>query len=171
MRSSGATSIEYREYPRLRQRIAMTEKHVGRLQAMDRNTEMSTIAQHYARFVREATIPDTVFEEMRWHTLDTIGVCLVANSLAYARLLAELTIADGGAPEATLLGLAERVPARSAAFFNGCLGHGRRGWFCTHLVAAETPAAARRGMASRGCPFVYGESLTRGSGFWAKWPA
>jgi 2-methylcitrate dehydratase PrpD len=123
-----------------RQRIATTEKHVGRLQAMDRNTKMSTIAQHYARFVREATIPDTVFEEMRWHALDTIGVCLVANSLAYARLLAELTIADGGAPEATLLGLPERVPARSAAFFNGCLGHGLD-FDDTHLDAVLHPTA------------------------------
>lgn len=101
---------------------------------------MSTIAQLYARFIREATIPDAVLEEMRWHALDTIGVCLVATSLPYARLLAELAVADGGVPEATLIGLGERVPARSAAFFNGCLGHGLD-FDDTHLDAVLHPTA------------------------------
>ena len=59
---------------------------------MDRNTKMSTIAQHYARFVREATIPDTVFEEMRWHKMGGANLRHLSMGMSHDF---EMAIAEG----------------------------------------------------------------------------
>lgn len=63
-------------------------------------------------------------EAARKSILDTVGVSLAASGLepAVAGVL-DLTVSDGGAAEATLLGRAGRYPAQAAAFGNGALAH------------------------------------------------
>jgi 2-methylcitrate dehydratase PrpD len=85
-------------------------------------------------------IPERVIRELEWHALDTMGVLIGASSLAYARHLAALAVEDGGLREATLIGSGLKVPARDAAFVNGCLGHGID-WDDTHLEALLHPTA------------------------------
>jgi 2-methylcitrate dehydratase PrpD len=85
-------------------------------------------------------IPERVIRELEWHSLDTLGVLIGATSLEYAHYLGAAALDDGGAAESTLFGSGQKVPARSAAFVNGCLGHGMD-WDDTHLDALLHPTA------------------------------
>ncbi len=88
---------------------------------------MSTVADQlgdWASRIQFEDIPASIVRELEWHVLDTVGVLLGASQLEYARHLAASTIDDGGTQEATLIGAGGKVPARGAAFFNACLGHG-----------------------------------------------
>lgn len=56
--------------------------------------------------------------------LDAVGVSLAAAGQdAGAAQFAELAIAEGGRPDATVFGTAHRVPAAAAAFANGAMAH------------------------------------------------
>lgn len=104
---------------------------------------MTTISQLYAEFAGDYSIdavPGAVLDEMCWHALDTIGVCLAAVPLPYARMLADIVGADDGVAEATPFCLGMRLPARNTAFFNGCLGHGVD-FDDTHLESLLHPTA------------------------------
>jgi 2-methylcitrate dehydratase PrpD len=85
-------------------------------------------------------VPERVIRELEWHSLDTLGVLIGATSLEYAHYLSAAALDDGGVAESTLFGSGQKVPARSAAFVNGCLGHGID-WDDTHLDALLHPTA------------------------------
>jgi 2-methylcitrate dehydratase PrpD len=103
----------------------------------------STIAEQLADWsssIRYEEIPEPIVRELEWHSLDTMGALIGATSLGYARDLVALAVQDGGLREATLIGGGLKVPARDAAFVNGCLGHGID-WDDTHLEALLHPTA------------------------------
>ena len=104
---------------------------------------MPTIAEYLAEWScrqQFEDLPEKVVRELIWHTLDTVGVLIGASSLDYAHHLGAAALDDGGVGESTLFGSGQKVPARSAAFVNGCLGHGID-WDDTHLDALLHPTA------------------------------
>lgn len=79
---------------------------------------------HAARARYEALAPAAV-EVARRSTLDTLGVMLGAGGLVDAvQPVVELARDWGGRAESTVLGHGDRLPAISAAFVNGAMGHG-----------------------------------------------
>ncbi len=104
---------------------------------------METIAEKLAHWSLGLTfedLPAPYLEMLEWHALDTVGVLLGATTLDYARNQARRAVAEGGSREATIFGDGRKVPARTAAFLNGCLGHGID-WDDTHLNALLHPTA------------------------------
>ena len=81
----------------------------------------------WARFSAELTydaLPEAVRATVRAVALDCIGVALAANTLGVGvpQLLAWARGA-GGAPQASLIGLPDRLPAAAAAMVNGGMAH------------------------------------------------
>lgn len=81
----------------------------------------------WARFGAELScddLPEQARRTVREVTLDTLGVALAANTLGVGvpQLLAWARAA-GGAPQASLIGLPDRLPAASAAMVNGGMAH------------------------------------------------
>ncbi len=86
-----------------------------------------TAAQTIAGFATSLTLDDVpadVVEHAKLHVLDTLGCGLAAHATGTAAE-GRLTMAElGGEPQATVIGLAERLPAANAAFANAMLCHG-----------------------------------------------
>jgi 2-methylcitrate dehydratase PrpD len=78
----------------------------------------------YASRVTYDDLPDDVRKILRWLVLDTLSTTLAANTLGVGipQLLSWARSA-GGAGEATLLGLGDRLPAAAAAMVNGGMAH------------------------------------------------
>jgi len=77
-----------------------------------------------ARFVRDCRVdglPGRLIAIARQHLLDTIGCCLAAKDLDTSKDLAAWLAAEGGAEQATAIGVSRRLPAPQAAFVNGLL--------------------------------------------------
>jgi 2-methylcitrate dehydratase PrpD len=68
-------------------------------------------------------LPDEVVETAKLHVLDTFGAAIAAYALDELPAAREVGRELGGRPEATALGLEERVPAAVAALVNGTLSH------------------------------------------------
>jgi 2-methylcitrate dehydratase PrpD len=84
-----------------------------------------TVAHALATFaVTDAPVPDDVRDRLALHLLDVLGCGVAAVGAGVAGHAAALAIAQGGAPEASLIGASERVPAALAAFANGTHCHG-----------------------------------------------
>jgi 2-methylcitrate dehydratase PrpD len=86
-----------------------------------------TAAETIAGFAISLTldeIPSHVVEDAKLHLLDVLGCGLAAHASDIAAegrsTMAEL----GGEPQATVIGLADRLPAANAAFANAMLCHG-----------------------------------------------
>jgi len=81
------------------------------------------LARHVsgARFEQ---LPVQTVQATRRALLDAVGVMHAASGLApEVRPFIDLALAGGGAPEARILGTADRVPAALAAFANGAMAH------------------------------------------------
>jgi 2-methylcitrate dehydratase PrpD len=55
--------------------------------------------------------------------LDSFGCCLFGATLPWTRKVAELALAEGARPAATLMGMGGRTSASLAALVNGTAGH------------------------------------------------
>ena len=81
------------------------------------------ITATWARFVSELTyddLPEDVRRTLRWLALDTFATTLAANTLGIGiPQLVSWARAAGGAPQATLMGLGDKLPAV-------CRGDGQR---------------------------------------------
>src|SRR5215831_18357712 len=66
-------------------------------------------------------LPAAVIAIARQHLLDTVGCCLAAKDLDTSRALAAWLVSEGGAEQATAIGVGRRLPAAQAAFLNGLL--------------------------------------------------
>jgi 2-methylcitrate dehydratase PrpD len=86
------------------------------------------LATVLGRHVAEATyraLPEEAIRAAKYSTLDTLGVMLGASGLMDVMPgVVELTQEWGGRPESTLFGFGGKLPAVSAAFVNGSMGHG-----------------------------------------------
>src|SRR5215468_2941679 len=77
-----------------------------------------------AQFAHELCIrrlPAAVIAIARQHLLDTVGCCLAAKDLDTSRALAAWLVSEGGAEQATAIGVGRRLPAAQTAFLHGLL--------------------------------------------------
>ncbi len=78
----------------------------------------------YASHVTYNDLPDDVRQTLRWLVLDTLSTTLAANTLGVGvPEMLSWARASGGAPEATVLGFGDRLPAAVAAMVNGGMAH------------------------------------------------
>ncbi|MCR1783754.1 MmgE/PrpD family protein [Nocardioides carbamazepini] len=106
--------------------------------------EPATLAQQLASFadaVRLKGAPDEVRSSTRQRVLDILGLCVAAQRLETSRAVIDLVATQGGAPQASALGVATRVPAAQAALVNGVLAHSLD-FDDTHLPSVLHPSAA-----------------------------
>ena len=103
-----------------------------------------TIARRLAEFaasVRYEALPSAVVESVRERVLDTLGLCLGARPLDTSDMALRVARGWGGAPEATVVGALDRLPAAGAAFVNGVLAHSLD-FDDTHLPSVLHPSAS-----------------------------
>src|SRR5262249_32349683 len=82
---------------------------------------LSEVLADFVSSATEASVPAGVRASVRRRLLDTVGDCLAAVPVDTSRAVVEYVCAEGGAAEATAVGLARRLPAAQAAFVNGVL--------------------------------------------------
>lgn len=88
---------------------------------------MQNITDQYARFVTGVTwdsLPQSVVREVKRILLDSVGCAVAGLSTDKAKHAVELALRQGGAHEASILGLGTKVPAASAAFANAEMVNG-----------------------------------------------
>ena len=103
-----------------------------------------TLAQQLAAFASASTydrLPTEVIDSVRGRVLDCLGICIAATSLDTSQAAIAWVGAQGGAGEATAIGLPEKVPASQAAFVNGVLAHSLD-YDDTHLPSVLHPSAS-----------------------------
>lgn len=89
--------------------------------ARDISQDLAAFAAH-ARF---EDLPAGAVEAAKKSILDTLGVMLAASGMEPAiQPIIDLVRANGGTPEASLIGFDDRLPAAAAAFANGAMAHG-----------------------------------------------
>jgi len=77
-----------------------------------------------AQFAHELCIrrlPAAVIAIARQHLLDTVGCCLAAKDVDTSQALGAWLVSEGGAEQATAIGVGRRLPAAQAAFLHGLL--------------------------------------------------
>lgn len=103
-----------------------------------------TIAQRLAKFGHELKfedVPKNVIEKAKLLVLDTVGICIGSATLDFGAAAIGLAAGWGGTPESSIIGNSRKVPAQSAAFCNGVLGHGQD-YDDTHTESVVHPSAA-----------------------------
>ena len=68
-------------------------------------------------------LPREVIEKAKLCVLDTLGCCIFGNSLVPVQKLADVVLAEGGAPRSTIFGRSTRTSPSSAALLNGTAAH------------------------------------------------
>lgn len=68
-------------------------------------------------------IPKDVVEGLKLNILDGIGCCLVGATLPWTRMCADMVMADGGAPMASVIGMGRTAPLSGAVLINATAGH------------------------------------------------
>jgi 2-methylcitrate dehydratase PrpD len=87
------------------------------------------------------TLPAEIREGLPSRVLDVVGLCLAALPLDTSDAVLAHVAAQGGAAQATAIGLTECVPAAQAAFVNGVLAHSLD-YDDTHLPSVLHPSAS-----------------------------
>ncbi len=89
------------------------------------NLDTHSITSRVAAFAVAANhaVPDEALAVARLSLMDWAAVSLAGLAEPVAAMLRHLVAEEAGAPQATVFGLATRVPARAAALANGTLSH------------------------------------------------
>lgn len=95
----------------------------------------------FATSARNGGVPDDVLDSARRRILDITGLQVAATELDTSRAAAAFASDVGGRPEATGVGMANRLPATQAAFVNGVLAHSLD-YDDTHLPSILHPSAS-----------------------------
>ena len=82
---------------------------------------LSALIAQFAHHTHFGQLPQSVIDIVRQHLLDTIGCCLAAIDVDTSQALAAYLLSEGGAEQATAIGVGRRLPAPQAAFMNGAL--------------------------------------------------
>lgn len=81
------------------------------------------LTEHLVK-VQYEDLPDHVTEVSKKCILDTIGVILASNTLGEGcQAFVNVSLAEGGNEQSTILGFGRKVPASAAAFVNGAMAH------------------------------------------------
>ena len=88
---------------------------------LQQGRSLSSVIARFAYQLRFDQLPQPVIDSARQHLLDTVGCCLAARNLDSSRALASYLRLEGGAGQATAIGIRRRLPAAQAAFMNGLL--------------------------------------------------
>jgi 2-methylcitrate dehydratase PrpD len=88
---------------------------------MQKNNSLSEAVARYVHQTLPEQVPADVTDIARRHKLDTVGCCLAATAEETSRALASILLAEGGAEQASAVGIVRRLPAAQAAFMNGLL--------------------------------------------------
>lgn len=103
-----------------------------------------TLAEQLARFAAGTSyddLPLEVVDSVKMRVLDTLGIAIAAAPLDTSRAARRWAEEQGGAPQASAVGLERRLPANLAAFVNGVLAHSLD-YDDTHLPSVLHPSAA-----------------------------
>lgn len=103
-----------------------------------------TLAEELAAFASQTRMdgpPPDVVDSVAKRVLDTLGICVAAANLSTSRAARRWVADNGGAGQACAVGVADRVPAISAAFVNGVLAHSLD-YDDTHLPSVLHPSAS-----------------------------
>jgi len=95
-------------------------------QAAGRNPAEPAVTAPLAEFsagLKASAVPAHVLDVGKHCLLDWLGVTLAGASEPLSLMLTEQVLAEGGAPQATLVGSGHRVSATQAALVNGATGH------------------------------------------------
>jgi 2-methylcitrate dehydratase PrpD len=95
----------------------------------------------FAATTQYSDLPPELVALVKLHVLDTLGVALGASRASSWPMMLDIVAGEGGNEESTLFGAGTRVPAASAALFNGSLTHAL-GFDDTHLEALLHPFGA-----------------------------
>ena len=85
-------------------------------------TAARMFGQHFSS-IKAEDLPGDGLAEMRRLLLDYCGVGLAGSRTDTGRIVADLVVETGGAPQSTVLGRAARIPAMHAAFANAVAEH------------------------------------------------
>lgn len=88
-----------------------------------------------------AAMPATARHIVRLSLLDWFAVAAAGREEPVSRIVREMAAHDGGTPEASVIGLAGRLPARTAALVNGATSHALD-YDDTHFVYIGHPSVA-----------------------------
>jgi 2-methylcitrate dehydratase PrpD len=103
------------------------------LQTRSRRTATERLAA-FCTELRPEKLPEHVRDDARWRTMDTLGVALAGSRMDFSDSVRHVFRTMAGAPEATALGMSDRLPAPHAAFVNAAAAHGPD-YDDTHSVA------------------------------------
>ena len=78
----------------------------------------------WSHALRWDALPADLQERVRLWVLDSVGLMLAGSTIPSGRAVLGVVRHQGGRPEATVVGLGERVPAAWAAFAHGSFAHG-----------------------------------------------
>lgn len=101
----------------------------------------ATIAEQLAEFALSAPLPPAVTDSVVSRIVDTVGLMTAAARLDTSVAVAQYAAAAGGDGQATAIGVADRLPAASAALVNGTLAHSLD-FDDTHLPSVLHPSAS-----------------------------
>ncbi|MEQ8504855.1 MAG: MmgE/PrpD family protein [Rhodospirillales bacterium] len=83
----------------------------------------SAILADFAAGLQFEDLPPEVVDHLKLAVLDGLACCLHGATLPWTRMVAELADADGGTPEASLIGMLRMVPVANAVLVNATAGH------------------------------------------------
>ena len=86
-------------------------------------------------------LPADVVDSVKARVLDSLGICIAASALGTSQAAIAWVRTQGGAEQATAIGLSTSVPAPQAAFTNGVLAHSLD-YDDTHLPSVLHPSAS-----------------------------
>ncbi|MBB4905256.1 MmgE/PrpD family protein [Actinophytocola algeriensis] len=111
--------------------------------AAEITVDTATLAERLASFAARTYAdgpPADVVTSVRHRVLDVLGLCVAAQGLPTSQAIVAHVAEQGGRQQASAVGLAEPVPAASAAFVNGVLAHSLD-YDDTHLPSVLHPSA------------------------------
>ena len=84
------------------------------------------IQKHLAEFIANcdmSRIDEKFKADARLRVLDWLGCAIAGAHYPQMKIAGKLAASEGGAEEATAIGVGAKIPAKSAAFMNGIAGH------------------------------------------------
>ena len=121
------------------------------------SADFATVLARFACALSAAELPASAIAAAKANVFDTLACAAAGSSAAAVAETRELALEWGGAPQATILGFGDKLPAHHAAWVNGTMAHARD-YDDTHdaavlhagvsVIPAALAAAELRGSAS-----------------------